>query len=130
MIEPEAFDVTGAKALPLTGTDSPSDITPVAGDAGPRDQAARPGGRVLLLRPRADVGHASPHTIFRYQTNGGGGFGNPLEREPERVKVDVRDGYVTIEGALRDYGVVVVGDPESDPEGLTVDAEATAELRG
>ena len=70
-----------------------------------------------------------PNTIFRYLTNGGGGFGNPLEREPERVKVDVRDGYVTIEGALRDYGVVVVGDPENDPEGLSVDAEATERAR-
>ena len=70
-----------------------------------------------------------PHTIFRYLTNGGGGFGAPLDREPERVMTDVRDGYVTIEGAARDYGVVVVGDPEEDPEGLSVDAEATGRLR-
>ena len=45
------------------------------------------------------------------------------------MKLDVRDGYVTIEGAARDYGVVVVGDPELDPEGLSVDAEGTARLR-
>ena len=32
------------------------------------------------------------------------------------MKLDVRDGYVTIEGAARDYGVVVVGDPERDPK--------------
>ena len=55
-------------------------------------------------------------------------------REPARararaVKLDVRDGYVTIEGALRDYGVVVEGDPENDPEGLTVDEEATKKAR-
>ena len=50
-------------------------------------------------------------------------------RDPERVKRDVRDGYVTIEGAARDYGVVVVGDPDEDPEGLSVDAEATGRLR-
>ena len=42
---------------------------------------------------------------------------------------DVRDGYVTIEGAARDYGVVVVGDPDEDPEGLAVDEEATGRLR-
>jgi N-methylhydantoinase B len=36
---------------------------------------------------------------------------------------------VTIDGALRDYGVVVAGDPDNDPEGLTVDAEATARAR-
>ena len=46
------------------------------------------------------------------------------------MKRDVRDGFVTIEGAARDYGVVVVGDPERDPEGLTVDVEGTAKLRG
>ena len=47
---------------------------------------------------------------------------------------DVRDGYVTIAGAAKDYGVVVEGDPDSDPEGLQIDLEATkakrAELRG
>ena len=52
-----------------------------------------------------------------------------MERNPERVKRDVRDGYVTIAGAARDYGVVVVGDPDEDPEGLTLDLEATARLR-
>ena len=63
------------------------------------------------------------------KTTGGGGWGNPLERDPERVKNDVRDEYVTIEGALRDYGVVITGDPINDPEGLKVDAKATAARR-
>jgi N-methylhydantoinase B len=66
---------------------------------------------------------------LRYLTNGGGGFGDPLERDPEHVKRDVRDGYVTIEGAARDYGVVVTGDPEDDPENLVVDVQATEQLR-
>ena len=56
-------------------------------------------------------------------------WGNPLERDPERVKQDVRDEYVSIEGALKDYGVVVIGDPVNDPEGLKVDAKATAARR-
>ena len=38
---------------------------------------------------------------------GGGGFGNPLERLPEKVLEDVKNGFVTVEGALRDYGVMV-----------------------
>ena len=59
--------------------------------------------------------------MLRYVNNGGGGWGDPLTRDPELVKRDVRDGYVTIEGAARDYGVVVQGDPENDPEGLVVD---------
>jgi N-methylhydantoinase B len=59
---------------------------------------------------------------LRYLTGAGGGYGDPLEREPERVLRDVRDGYVTIEGAARDYGVVVTG-------GLVLDLEATERLR-
>jgi N-methylhydantoinase B len=36
---------------------------------------------------------------------------------------------VSIEGAARDYGVVITGDPDEDPEGLDVDLEATERLR-
>ncbi len=75
------------------------------------------------------IWRTQPRDVFRYLTNGGGGWGNPLEREPERVMRDVRDEYVTIEGAARDYGVVVVGDPINDPEGLSVDEEATRTKR-
>src|SRR5215218_3623671 len=55
-------------------------------------------------------------------TGGGGGYGNPWERDPELVRRDVVAGYVTREGAERDYGVVF-GD------GLEVDAGATARRR-
>ena len=58
---------------------------------------------------------------------GGGGYGDPLEREPERVEADVAGGYVSPEAARRDYGVVL-------DAGGTVDAAATvalpASLRG
>jgi len=40
----------------------------------------------------------------RIMTGGGGGFGPPAEREPEAVRRDVREGYVTAEAARRDYG--------------------------
>ena len=70
-----------------------------------------------------------PGAVWRYVTNGGGGWGDPWTREPQRVLRDVRDGYVTQVGAARDYGVVVSGDPLHDPEGLSVDAAATAALR-
>jgi N-methylhydantoinase B len=42
---------------------------------------------------------------FRVISAGGGGRGNPLEREPERVRDDVLDGFVTPEAALEVYGV-------------------------
>lgn len=54
---------------------------------------------------------------------GGGGWGHPLDREPERVRLDVRRGYVSLETARADYGVVL------DPDTLAVDVEATERLR-
>jgi N-methylhydantoinase B len=53
---------------------------------------------------------------------GGGGYGDPREREPERVAADVRRGLVSQEAAARDYGVIV------DASGA-VDAEATRRRR-
>lgn len=70
-----------------------------------------------------------PNATFRYITNAGGGWGDPLERSFERVLIDVRDGYVSLEGAQRDYGVVVTGDPERAPEQLVIDEAASEELR-
>jgi N-methylhydantoinase B len=78
---------------------------------------------------RRDVWKVQPGAVFRYQNNAGGGWGHPLEREPERVLRDVRDEYVSIEAARDVYGVVVQGDPEHDPEGLSIDRAATEELR-
>jgi N-methylhydantoinase B len=46
---------------------------------------------------------------FRLDTPGGGGYGDPLMREPERVLADVRDGAVTVQAAEREYGIVVTG---------------------
>ena len=54
---------------------------------------------------------------------GGGGFGPPKERDPERVLADARAGYVSVEAAEREYGVVI------DPVTMTIDEAATAELR-
>jgi N-methylhydantoinase B len=54
---------------------------------------------------------------------GGGGWGDPLDREPASVREDVIDEYVSIEAARRDYGVVI------DPVTLLVDETATARER-
>jgi N-methylhydantoinase B len=59
--------------------------------------------------------------VLLYDTWGGGGCGDPLERDPARVQFDVDAGLVSIEGARR-YGVVIKPD-------LSVDAAATAALR-
>lgn len=66
--------------------------------------------------------------IFSRPTAGGGGFGDPLERDPEMVLEDVIDEYVSIERAAKDYGVVVEAvDPEICEYRL--DLEATETLR-
>jgi N-methylhydantoinase B len=46
---------------------------------------------------------------------GGGGYGDPREREPARVAADVKNGFVSREAALRDYGVEVAGDGRVEP---------------
>jgi len=42
--------------------------------------------------------------VVRIESAGGGGFGDPRERDPALVLADVRDGLVTPEAAERDYG--------------------------
>jgi N-methylhydantoinase B len=59
-------------------------------------------------------------------SSGGGGYGDPLEREPELVLHDVREGWVSRDRARDVYGVVV--EPTGDGE-LRVDEEATARRR-
>jgi N-methylhydantoinase B len=62
-------------------------------------------------------------TEVLYMTAGGGGWGDPLERDPERVLRDVREEYVSEAKAREQYGVVLTS-------GATgVDAAATAALR-
>jgi N-methylhydantoinase B len=115
-------------ASPTTGDDAYADSVPLAGLLNPGTNAPDPGGR-FLYPYRQPSWHTDPLTVLRYINRGGGGWGDPLSREPERVLIDVRDGYVTVTGAARDYAVVVVGDADEDPEGLVVDEAATALLR-
>ncbi|TAN31681.1 hydantoinase B/oxoprolinase family protein [bacterium] len=46
-------------------------------------------------------------TLLRLRTTGGGGWGDPFEREPELVLEDVARGLVSAESAERDYGVII-----------------------
>jgi N-methylhydantoinase B len=62
-----------------------------------------------------------------YDYGGGGGWGNPLDRDPQAVLDDVLDEYVSVEGARRDYGVVLTG--SLDDLTLVLDIEATHTLR-
>jgi len=55
--------------------------------------------------------------------SGGGGYGDPLLRETIRVLEDVVQGYISIEKAKTDYGVVI------NPDVLEIDVKATELLR-
>ncbi len=101
---------------------------PARGIFGGRD------GRVAryLLNPEGenfkDVGskstfYASPTDIVSMQTPGGGGFGDPFERDPEAVLDDVRCGKVSLDRAREVYGVAI------NPESWTVDIQETSKLR-
>jgi N-methylhydantoinase B len=69
-----------------------------------------------------EAGH---HIVYDY--GGGGGWGEPLARDPAAVLDDVLDEYVSIEGAARDYGVVITGSLEDLT--VEVDRERTEQLR-
>jgi N-methylhydantoinase B len=60
---------------------------------------------------------------FRVSAGGGGGFGPPWTRPAERVREDVRQGYISPESARSDYGIVL------DPDSFEVDQDASETLR-
>jgi len=64
-----------------------------------------------------------PGDVVTIDAPGGGGYGNPLEREPEMVASDVIEGYVSLESARINYGVVI------DTATFAVNMEETKKLR-
>jgi N-methylhydantoinase B len=70
---------------------------------------------------KADALRVSIGDVVRLQSAGGGGYGDALQRDPRRVLEDVRNGFVSIAGAERDYAVVVANG--------TLDLPATEQLR-
>lgn len=54
--------------------------------------------------------------VFHHVLPGGGGWGDPLERNPESVARDVRDEKITLEAAHDYYGVIVDSDGDLDTE--------------
>ena len=64
-----------------------------------------------------------PGDVVTMDAAGGGGYGESRERDPELIREDVLDGYISIESAEKDYGVVF------NPETLKIDAGETAKLR-
>jgi N-methylhydantoinase B len=63
---------------------------------------------------KIDVLELKPGDVLRIGTQGGGGFGDPLERDPDRVREDLFNGYISAETARQSYGVVVDGSGKLD----------------
>jgi N-methylhydantoinase B len=83
----------------------------------------RADGGIIMLPGKFDHYMLQPGDMFVMRTGGGGGWGNPFERDPERVRRDVASGLLTIEQGRDWYGVVVEGTPPR------LNAAATEELR-
>ena len=84
-----------------------------------------PEGAELSVAGMADNIPVTANSVVHIVTTGGGGWGDPLEREADWVRYDVECGLVSVEAAARDYGVVVT----SDNEIPLLDESATNALR-
>ena len=61
--------------------------------------------------------------MLQNNSGGGGGWGDPRERDPQRVLEDVINDFVSLESARKDYGVVI------DEASMSINEAATAALR-
>jgi N-methylhydantoinase B len=89
------------------------------GASGAAGVVALKSGRVLRSKGQQTVPAGD---LLRLELPGGGGHGDPLDRDAERVAEDVRDGLVSAEAAREHYGVALDGDG-------AVDAVATRKIR-
>jgi N-methylhydantoinase B len=94
-------------------------------------QAGRP-GRIVVNPGTPEEREIAPLTegvrlrqgdLLRLMTCGGGGWGNPFDREVGLVENDVRGGFVSVDAARRDYGVIL------DPTSYAIDEPATVQFR-
>jgi N-methylhydantoinase B len=80
-------------------------------------------GRREELAPHS-VATLGPGDVYYAFPPGGGGVGSPFRRSPDLVLEDVRNGFVSVERAAAEYGVVI------DPQTEDIDHGATRTLRG
>lgn len=80
-------------------------------------------GEKLLSLHTMDTQYLQPGDIVGTKSGGGGGVGDPLDRDIDRVQWDVVNGYISLRNARETYGVVL------EPDTLKVNYEATVQLR-
>ena len=104
----------------------------LGGQAGAAGEVALGDGTRLHAKSLVDLGAGD---TVHVNLPGGGGYGDPLQRDAQRVLWDVIEGYITPEEAEKKYGVAVryTGKPEELvklPDHWVIDERKTAELRG
>ncbi len=120
----QVIEIGGADGSPITLLCNCERVhNPARGRMGGSSGAA---GKVSLasggpIRPKGRQ-TVPPRDRIRLELPGGGGFGDPREREPERVARDVADGVISAEQAAHDYAVIV--------RDGRLDTAATAKARG
>ena len=87
-----------------------------------------PGAKARFLKNKksadpSGLTFCDPGDKLEFHSAGGGGYGDPMERDPEDVERDVLYEYVSVQGARTDYGVII------DPKTMKADIEATKRLR-
>jgi N-methylhydantoinase B len=90
-----------------------------------RVSVQRKDGSTELLHGKGGVDFLDAGDAIVMEAGGGGGFGDPLQRPAESVFADVRAGYVSLESARENYGVVV----RKNGRGYHLDTAATSDLR-
>jgi N-methylhydantoinase B len=103
----------------------------LGGQEGATGEVALSNGTRLHAKSLVDLGAADSVHV---NLPGGGGYGDPHQRDPERVLWDVIEGYISPEGAERSYAVSVHYNGESDElvklaDRWVIDEAKTAELR-
>jgi len=128
-----SFKTLGAMTLTMHG--DRAEVTPfgLAGgtNGGPNTLAVRRAAapeREEVLGMHAMGIRLEPGDHVIYRSNGGGGFGDPLARDPARVLADVENGWISRRKAEETYGVVIVTEGAASVR-LRLDENATTALR-
>jgi len=83
-----------------------------------------PDGTIRKVKSKEIVRNIPQETVFSQIAGGGGGYGDPFERPPEKVLEDVVNGMISLEKARTDYGVVI------NVSEMTLDILETKLIRG
>ncbi|NIM18725.1 MAG: hydantoinase B/oxoprolinase family protein [Candidatus Latescibacteria bacterium] len=122
------FKIGGEQTKVVTFGDG--DVEPAFGLFGGKESTLNkielhyPDGNIYKTTTKDLIENVPEGTILFQHAGGGGGYGDPLSRDPQKVALEVKNGIISIEQAKESYGVVV------DPENFSVDIDATKRQRG